>query len=554
MLQYFYAFSVFLALVAGCLATDPSDYNPQRSNLTPCNCDTIEPTKTTENSNIGPTDDKLRIRIAEEPPSLLPIIDPVRGTRVITDHDIYESLVRPAADSKEVAPELATSWYVADDFRTYIFELDPRAMWHDGTPLTAEDVAFTFSRVLDPAGGAAIRGEFLEVSDVEAIDNETVKFELDAARPDFLLTLSRVSILPAHVFGQEPLATHPAARAPVGSGPFRFQKWNAGRSIVIERNPEWRGAPPRIKTIEYLIIPHTNVALQLLDRGEIDVVLDLDQSLKLENPDLQILTYPKPEFQYWMFNTRRPYFSTARLRSAVVMLIDRDAIRCSVLACRAEPIESPWPREVSPLLGFATSRAFDPSGAKEILKKSGWLDSDEDGILDHKGDPFSFSLLLPNLQNDLVQAATVVQQDLAALGIQMRITTFTRGAYTRLLRKRKFDATVISVPTNNMYDPWSLFHSEAIGSASNWGGFQSQEIDHLINRLHREWEPLRRNYLMKKISLELLAQHPGNFTFRPFGVALAQDDIQGIRFENGALQKNLLYRSPPKNTRQKGKK
>lgn len=550
MLQVFYSFLITLALATGCLATDPSDLHPLQSHLKTCRCNHTEFSHrkkgpTSPGTMTPPSEDVLRIRIAEEPPSLLPVIDPGRGTRLITDGDIYESLVRYSEELENTEPELATSWHVSDDFRTYIFRLDPQATWHDGVPLTASDVAFTLARVTDPAGDAALRSAFLKVSDVKVIDAETVKIELDEARADFLLTLSSLPILPAHVFGQEPLVTHPAARAPVGSGPFRFSKWNIGRSIIVERNANWRGVPPRVKKIEYLIIPYTQVALQLLERQEIDMALDLAQSLKWERPELQLITYPLPEFQFWMFNTAKPLFSSAEIRRAIVMLIDRDAIRCSILACRAEMIEGPWPKQFAPSLGYATGPVFDPLQAKKILKENGWFDSDGDGVRERFGEDLSFSLLLPNLQSDLVRAATVVQQDLASQGVKMRITSFSRGTYTHLLKAHKFDIAVLSVPTHKMYDPWPLFHSSAIGVASNYGSFQSKQLDRLIEQLHGEWEPIRRSRLMREFTLALLAQQPGSFTFRPSGVALARPEIQGVSFQNGYLDKQSIYRSSP---------
>lgn len=548
--QYVSAFTVFLCFTVGCLATDPSEFRHLKENQTECRCKGAKTPPSQPVSNRPAAKSRrrrhsrgaLRIRIAKEPPSLLPIIDPGPETRSLTDHDVYESLVRISEDASNVEKELAVSWDVTDDLRTYIFELDPRAMWHDGARLTAEDVKYTFSRVLDPAGQTALRGKYLDVKSIDIVDHHTIIFRLDKTRPDFLFALAFVPILPAHVFDRAELATHPAARAPVGSGPFRFSRWSPGRSIVFERNPEWRGEPPEIEKLEYLIIPHTRVALYLLERGEIDIVLNIAQSLKWESPTIQMVTFPLPEFQLWIYNTSRTFFSSSKLRSAMEMLIDRDAIRCSILACRADLVEGPWQKKFSPILGYATSRAYNPKQAAETLTKTGWVDSTGDGIRDLMGTEFSFSLLLPSLEQDLFNAASVVQQDLDAVGVKMTISTLNRDTYTRLLRAHEFDAAVISFPTHKMFDPWSLFHSLAIDRANNFGMFKNAEIDALIDALNQEGDTLRRSRLMREITLAILAEHPGTFTFRGEGVVLAGEDVRGISFRNGNINKSTLYK------------
>ncbi len=469
------------------------------------------------------------------------MLDPDPLIKSIIDHNILETLVRLSGDGTRVEPALATSWSIDESEIVYIFELDLKARWHDGRPVTATDVEFTFSRLLDPDGQATLRSKFVDVSKVEVAGTHTVTLRLDSPRPDFLFALSTLPILPAHIFGRTPLAEHPAARAPVGSGPFVFSQWIPGKSITVTRNALWRDVPPPLEQIEYHIVQDNRVAFDLFRRGDLDIVPDLPRSTASTVEGGRLLTYSLPQFEAWIYNTTRPLFSRAATRSAVGMLIDRAAIRCSIFRCRADLIEGPWPNddlsksETPPL-------AFDPLRAKKLLESDGWTDRDGDGIRERGGVSFSFSLLLPDLDRDLQRAATVVQGDLAQAGIEMRITTVGSATYLARLRARQFDVAVISVATGAMFDPWPYLHSSAIGGDQNYGGFSDSVSDKLLDQLKTTRSPTERRDVRGKIQSRLRSEQPATFTFRPHAASLVRDSIHGLTIREGWFDERHIWR------------
>jgi peptide/nickel transport system substrate-binding protein len=484
----------------------------------------------------------VQIRITDEPASLLSLVDPDPIVLRIIDHNVMEALVRINASGDSVEPELAVKWSTDNLKGHYTFHLAPNARWHDGQPVTTKDVEFTLAHLTDPDSHAVLQDEFQDVSKVIIQDETTIEIQLDQPRPDFLHALAQMPILPAHVFGRTSLADHDAARSPIGSGPFRFVRWITGQSIEIERNPDWRGTPPYLDKIVYRILPDDRIALDLFRRGDLDIVADLAGSSKRPMEDAHRITYPLPLFEMWTYNTTLPIFARATTRRAIGMLIDREALRCSILHCRADLIEGPW-RLGDDLTTDHVPLKYDPAKARKLLDDDGWRDSNGDGIRDRGGVDFSFSLLLPDTNRDLIRGATVVQEDLARVGIEMNVRTLSRGTFARRLKSRSFDAAVITVRTQSMFDAWSLFHSQAIEGGENFSGYADKPLDELLDRLHVETAPEERDKLKQLITQKLQTEAPGIFTFHPYASAIVRDSIGGNAIRNGWFVESDLWRT-----------
>ncbi len=536
-LLFFFA----LVTVSGCFTT--SD-NTSPFSAPPCTCGDAsvsaeeEPVEETDGPRQGNT---LRIRISSEPNSLLSLVDPQPVVRRIADGDIFESLVGVSDSGDSPEPALALSWKEHRNSTTYTFHIDPKAYWHDGKPVTARDVKYTFSKILDPDSQVAVKSEFSDVGEITAVDEHRVTFELDRPRPGFLMSLAQVPILPAHVFGRTPLASHPAAREPIGSGPFKFVRWVSGQVIELERNPAWRGKKPLQKTIIYRLVIDNQIAMNLFKKGELDIVLDLPRSAVYSKPGGRLITFPLARFEAWITNTTRPVFSTPATRQAVGMLIDRAAIRCSILRCHADLVEGPWYFENSVNSGFPSPFPFDPSRAAELLQTNGWIDTNQDRIRDRDGVELSFELLLPDVGRELKRVVAVIQNDLARAGVEMRVTTVELSTYFNRLRSRRFDASIITVRNHKMFDPSPLFHSRSIPKKENFCGFSDPELDTLLDALRTENDPAVRLDLERKISASLRSSAPAIFLFRPYGVALVNSQLRGLNILDGKINTPALW-------------
>ncbi|MEJ2483843.1 MAG: ABC transporter substrate-binding protein, partial [Gemmatimonadota bacterium] len=247
---------------------------------------------------------------------------------------LFTTLVRLGPDFEPV-PWLARDWNVDPEGDRITFRLRDDLYWHDGVPVTAADVAFTWERVVDPAVPFFNPAYFDAWEAVEILDEHTVRFTV---RPgsNRLYGWAVTAILPEHVLGDVPpsqLATHPFGTvAPVGSGPFRFVERVPGDRWVFEANPDFPealGGRPYADRLVYRQIPEDAVAEAALRTGEIHMIVDADPHAAArlaEDTSLVVTSYPSAEYALIAWNTRREPFNDPDVRRAVTFAIDREAI------------------------------------------------------------------------------------------------------------------------------------------------------------------------------------------------------------------------------------
>jgi len=532
------------ALAPACFTTgDGADGAGQTAGAA-CDCPPLSaPAATSAEEGKPVRGGTLRIAIANEPGTLLSMYSADPVVRQIADHEVLEALTTLDPSSGEPVPELAASWEKDPVTGVYTFHLVGDALWHDGAPFTAADVAFTFDQLLDPAGGAALRAEFLDVREVIAVDAYTVAVRLDRDRPDLPAALSRVPILPEHVFGKETVTTHPAARAPIGTGPFRFESWKRGAQIGLVRNPSYRGAAPHLDGIVYRLAPERRGALDLFRGGEVDVVPGVGGA-RLGDRLLtggHRITYPLESFVGIVYNTSGPLFEDAATRRAIGLLLDREAIRCSVLRCLAEIALDPWPRSLGGRAPRTAAGSFDPKTARRLLDAAGWRDDDGDGVRDRRGVRLAFRLLVPDTDRDARRWATLFVADLEAAGVAARIAAVGWGVYTDRLRAHGFDAAVVTASNARPFDPRALYHGGTDASGRNFGAFRDPRVDAALDGLAAETSPARRRELEDRLTELFDETQPMTFAFRPGEAMLVRDGVRGVRIRDEGLDERAVW-------------
>jgi peptide/nickel transport system substrate-binding protein len=485
----------------------------------------------------------LTVAIASEPGALLSMYSTDATVRQIADHEVLEALTVLDPASGEPLPELAARWESVPGTGVTTFHLVRDAEWHDGAPFSSADVVFTFDQLLDPAGGAALRNDFLDVREVVAADAATVTVRLDRDRPDLAAALSRVPILPAHVFGNETVATHPAARAPIGTGPFRFAAWKRGVQIELARNPGFRGEAPHLDRIVYRLAAERRVALDLYRAGEIDVVPRVG-SARLGAEILaggRTVAYPLESFVGIVYNAAGTLFADAATRRAIGLLLDREAIRCSVLRCLAEPALDPWPRAASARRRAEAARSFDPPAARRLLDAAGWRDEDGDGVRERRGERLAFRLLVPDTDRDARRWVTLFEEDLEAAGVSTQVAAVGWGVYTDRLHAHRFDAAVVTTSNARPFDPGALFRSGAEAAGRNFGAFGDPRIDAALDELAAATSSAARAAIEERLAALLAETQPMTFAFRPGEVMLVRDAVRGVRIRDEGLDERAAW-------------
>ena len=391
---------------------------------------------------------------------------------------------------------LASSWDLSPDGARLTFHLDPRATWSDGRPMTAADVRLSHRAASSPEVawvGIDVK-EFIE--GVDTPDPRTVVYRFARAYPYELMDAVEGNILPAHVLQRTPFAEWPTRAfldAPVAGGPFLLKRYERGALIELERNPSYLMAPlPRLDTVIFRIIPDEETLLNEVVQGAIDVMENVPPraAARIEaSPRLRLVRVPDLSYTFICWNAGRPLFSDPRVRRALTMAIDRQAIIDGLLPGVGRAAAGPvlsflWARDpdLKPL-------PFDPDAARRLLEEAGWKDRNGDGLLDRDGRPFRFELETDQASGQRADVARMVAAQLGAIGVVAVLRVFESGAFIARHEKHDFDAFVGSWRESTKVDLKSNFHSASRSGGYNYGQYSSPELDRLIDRARAESDP-----------------------------------------------------------------
>jgi peptide/nickel transport system substrate-binding protein len=387
--------------------------------------------------------------------------------------NIYNSLFS-LDNNFNVIMELATGYEVSDDGLAITVTLNPLATWHDGEPVTAADVKYTLEQIVgDPTTFAASLISALESVDV--VDDHTAVLNLSRPSSSIIGFLSwyGVMILPAHIYEGTDWLENPANMDPIGSGPFKFVSYEAGATVTLEANESYFGEGPYLEGAIYQIIPDPNTEVQALLSGEIDVAGVPSAQVPTVEADANYVTVPKmyPSPIYLGFNTARAPLDVLEVRQAIAMGIDRDQIVATALAGYGEPQYGYYPTVIEWASNpDSTAPAFDVEGANALLDEAGFpLDGDT---------RFGLQYYIFTGWQELADTATVIKEQLAAIGIEVEIVTLEFAAWEEQLRSGEFDMG--SVGGFQGPDPANLAVRWGSAGSFNFWSFKNEEFDSLL--------------------------------------------------------------------------
>ena len=339
--------------------------------------------------------------------------------------------------NSKIVPSLAESWDISDDGLEYTFHLRQGVKFHNGNDFTAEDVAYTFHRMLTVEGGVntefidqikgadeLLAGETDTLEGVEVVDDYTIKVALKEPFAGFLASISSpgVSIYDSEAteaagdqFGMDPAMT-------VGTGPFEFSSWSFNNQLVLTRNEDyWKGASG-LPGVVIKIIPDTETQSMMFESGELDI-LDLDYAADSVDrftetyPD-QIVQGPRVGIVYFTMNFNKEPFQDVRVRKAVQMSIDRQAILDALYGGRGQVEQGIFPHG---LIGFNPVQEeikYDPEAAKALLAEAGYADG------------FDMEIAADSSASDtMTMALEIVSDQLAEVGIRAEIKNYDESTW-----------------------------------------------------------------------------------------------------------------------------
>ena len=390
---------------------------------------------------------------------------------------------RPVLGDAGFVPQLARRWERRDSL-TLVFELDGRARWHDGTPVTARDVTFTYARAMDPAIAPSLAGLLRHVESVTAEDDRHVVFRFRRAYSgQFFDATYYVQPLPAHLVARIPpdsLANSAFARAPVGSGPYRWVRSEPGQFIELAADPSFFLGRPGTDRLIFRTATDADARMNLLLGGEGDAMVNVIPPLSnrdrlLARGELRLLATPSNSLGYLLFNAKAPGDSTrphpllgdVRVRRALIASLDREAMVRSAYGQYGRVPYGPvsgllWVSGIAP-----KAERQDAAAARALLAGAGWRDSDGDGTLDKDGRPFRLSVIVPAPSAVRKQLAVQAQEQLARIGVRLDVQVLEGPVWGQRHSQGNFDisfgsATQDPAPAGLMFS-WSCAGSGNVG-------------------------------------------------------------------------------------------
>jgi peptide/nickel transport system substrate-binding protein len=448
--------------------------------------------------------------VTSDPDSLDPQKSSLAVSAEIYD-GIFSRLVDLQADGT-FTPSLATSWHSPDD-RTYVFNLRPDVAFHNGDPLTPEDVIFTFDRIASPSFGSTYAAYFAALSGVERTGPSQVTFHLRQPFAPLLANLANRG----HILSRRAIADGEPSSRPVGTGPFALGSWNQGENITLTKNPRYFvPGRPYLDKVEFSYFADDESRVLALQSAQVDWVDAIPlQSITStrSNPTLRYVTSSvtgKPEFLF--FNTTRPPLDNKALRQAICWAINRQEIAQAGFFGEVEPgsaevgRDSPWytpgadPYEKAP----------DPAMVARKLAAAG---------LPRGGVSIKFAAWTST--PDAVRTAQIVQQQLAPFGINIEIETMEISVWISQLFKKNYQMTLAF--QEQIIDPdnfWSLIWTS--NASENVTGYRNPVVDRLVAQAAAAADASVRKDLYARIRAMVLDDAPTLFTaYLPLGYASA---------------------------------
>lgn len=446
----------------------------------------------------------------------------------------------------EPRPYLAESWEINQEVTELTFRLRRDVRWHDGTPTTARDVAFTYVRATDPrtlfpnlaSWTHYVPGE----EGVEVLDDHTVRIRL---RPhaEVLDPWRTLAILPAHLLGEVPpeaLREHPyASRCPVGNGPFVFREHRDQDRWVFTANPAFPralGGRPFLDTYVYRIVPDQSTLLNELLAGSVDVYVAPrpDQAEQIENAEgVRLVRGAFRDFVFVGWNARRPQLADARVRRAITMGIDREQIVTALLGGFGRVANStllPWHWAYDPDQTWALSH--DVAAARALLDEAGWRDRDGDGVRENAdGVRLSIGLLYNQGNQARKRVAEILQVQLREVGIEATPTVLEWGALVDRISNpasRDFDGVVLAWVGEFKVDDTALFHSAYVDGPNAYSGTRNPELDHLLDTLGLMADREAAKPVWARYQQVLAAEQPYTFFYSMDRLMGVRDRVQGL--------------------------
>jgi len=428
------------------------------------------------------------------------------STKLISN-PIFSKLVGLKSDFSP-SPDLAKEWSVSEDGKTYTFKLHEGVMWHDGKPMTADDILFTFEKVLFAHHNI---GKTLApfVESIASPDANTVVFQLKSPNDVFMTFVAGQSyIQPKHLYENTDIADNPVNMAPIGTGPFKFESWSKGQEVILVRNENYfQKDRPYVDRIVTRFIPEPSARIRALEAGEIDYVTYFDlppafvTSLQ-SNPDVEVVN---KGHEAWgsivelMPNHDKAPFNDVKVRQALTHALDRKFIVDKANYGLSKVATGPVSSDIAWAYNPDTAKyPYDPDKAGKLLDEAGYPKGSN-------GMRFPAKIIVVRTIEANLKAAQIMAEQLRQIGVDAEVISADAAtAVEAVYSKREFDLFIHSLTTGP--DPAMGMQRQYISSNirpvpyTNASGYRNPKVDELFEKAATNPQRAERAKLYKEIS------------------------------------------------------
>lgn len=453
---------------------------------------------------------------------------------------LYSGLLKVSTDG-QLIPDLAESWNVSENGLVYTVHMNPRAVFHDGTPVTADDVLFTINTALNPDIHSSIAANWSGVTVQKNNDYEII-FNLKKAYAPFAENLT-LGILPKHIWSNLSVQDFDLGayyQVPIGSGPFAFKSVTQSKdgfieTYTLEAFKKYIPGKPYINKIQLVFFKNQEDAVKAFQKKSIDTLggisPEITMSILEENPHVHLVASTLPRIFALFFNQNsEPLFLHKEVRQALDMSVDKDGIIDTVLKGYGKKINSPLPAITQATSTEKQDFEARVSSAKQILEKAGWTLNASTSVYEKKSkdktERLTFTISTSNSQ-ELTRTAEMLKEQWTKIGADVKIETFDSVDLTqKVIRPRKYGALLFGQIVGRDIDLYPFWHStQRTDPGLNIALYANTKANTALDIARSSSDPVKRNSAREDFAKEVANDIPAVFIFSPEYIYIQNTDI-----------------------------
>ena len=480
-------------------------------------------------------DNFLIVALRSDPLFLNPVTASEMSSQTVNSL-IFNALVK-YNEKMEIEPDLAESYEVSGDNKTWTFYLKKGVKWHDGSDFTSKDVKFTFEKLFDKKTNTFNRGLFQingEEPKITVLDDYTVSFELPEPFTPFLSNLTQMGIIPEHILKNEDINRSFFNSHPIGTGPFVFSEWRSSERVILKANPNYFNGKPKLKGLVFNIIPSSESRRIALMTDCVDISEITSEDLRALESCSNIIIYRWDQFAYYYMGfdlTAKP-FDDRNVRRAINYALNKEQIIKAIFKDNAIRATGPIPKASRYYCDSVETYAQDKLKAEKLLRESGWI-KDKNGIFVKDGRKFEFELIYPSGNAPCEKAAVFIQAQLKDIGVVMNLKAMEFSALLNCCYPGKFQAIILNWV--EMIDPdcYTEWHSSQMGDLGmNFMSYSNEKVDKLLKEGRIQSDSSKRMEIYRQFQHEVVSDSPYVFLWIPKGLTAVSKRVKGNTIPN----------------------